>query len=98
MTHVSEHDTEKEWERDAGKHSWVSFLVHGDTIGVDDLLEGSSEFISFEIGGGSDCMIVKSFKVGCGVLRKSLSNLFFISNGGPEESNVGSSTLSHVVE
>jgi hypothetical protein len=33
------------------KNSWVYFFMHGDTIGIDDLLENFSKFIRFDVSG-----------------------------------------------
>jgi len=45
MTHITEHHTEEEWESDDGEHCWVSLLVSGDTIGIDNQLEHFGDII-----------------------------------------------------
>ena len=45
MHYVAKNDSEQKWERDAGKDSWVYFLVGWNSIGVCKLLEGPQEFI-----------------------------------------------------
>jgi hypothetical protein len=43
-------------------------------------------------------MITKSFEVSGRILLKLFPDDFFISNGTPEETDVGTSTLSHVIQ
>jgi hypothetical protein len=50
MHDISEHDSEEKWERNASEHRWVHFLVTGDTISINNLLEKRSEFIGLEKG------------------------------------------------
>ena len=98
MSHISKHDTKEEGERNTSEDSGVNFLVHGDTIGVDNLLESPSEVIVFYVSGWLDCVVTESLKVCGGVCLQCLSNLLFVGNWTPEESNVSTSTLSHVIE
>jgi len=45
MTNITKHNTKQEWESNDSKYRWIYFLIHGDTIGVNDFLENTSEFI-----------------------------------------------------
>ena len=58
MANVSEHDSILEGKGDDGEDRWVDFLVVGDTIGVDDVLEGGSELVGLDEGGRLDPMVV----------------------------------------
>ena len=49
MTNITKHDSEQEGEDGNGKESRVDLLVSWNTVSVNDLLEGSSEVISFEV-------------------------------------------------
>jgi hypothetical protein len=49
MTYVSEHDGKEEWKGGDRKQAWIDFLIPRNTVGVDYLLEGSSEFIQSEV-------------------------------------------------
>lgn len=48
MHDITKHDTEEEWERDNGWHSWVELFVVRSTISVYDLLEDINEVILLE--------------------------------------------------
>lgn len=42
MTHVTEHDTEQEWEGYCGKQGWVGFAISSNAVCLDDILCRSS--------------------------------------------------------
>jgi hypothetical protein len=98
MTHITEHDTEQEGESHTGKYSRVNFLVHGNTISVNDFLEGPCELISFKVSRRLDSMVTKSLIVRSGIVLKNFPDLRLLFNGAPEEANVGGLTLLHLVE
>lgn len=98
MSNITKHDTEQEWESYYGKYSRIDFLVHRDTIGVNDLLESSSELIWLDVCGWCNSVIFKSLKVSSGVVLEYFSDLSLLETGAPEISNVGSLTLSHIVQ
>jgi hypothetical protein len=98
VTHITEHDTEQEREGDTSEDSGVDFFVHGDTISVDDLLEGPCELVSLEVSRRFNSVVTKSLIVSCGVVLENLSDLWLLLNRAPEETNVSSSTLFHLVE
>lgn len=50
MAHVSEHHPEQEGENGNGVQGRVDFLVSGNTVSVDDLLEGSCESVGLDVG------------------------------------------------
>jgi hypothetical protein len=50
MAHVSEHHTEQEGENGNGVQSRVDFLVSGNTVSVDNFLEGSCESVGLDVG------------------------------------------------
>lgn len=52
MTKVTKHNTELEGEGDNGESSGVDLTVAGNTIGVDNLLEGLGELVGLEVGWG----------------------------------------------
>jgi hypothetical protein len=62
MTHISKHDTEKEWEGYTCENTRINFLVSWDTIGINDLLEDSSEFIDSEQTRWSDSMLMNNLE------------------------------------
>jgi hypothetical protein len=64
MANITEHDSKQEWECDASKHSWVYLLVVRDTVSVDNVLEGSSEFISLEHGGWLNIVAIHQLESG----------------------------------
>jgi len=68
MSNITKHDTEQEWESNNSKDCWVYFLIHWDTIGVNDLLESISELIRFDISRWGNWMILKSLEIGCGIV------------------------------
>jgi hypothetical protein len=45
MAHITKHHSEEEGESDACEDGRVNFLVHGDTIGVNNFLETIGEII-----------------------------------------------------
>lgn len=47
MADITEHHTEQEGESHDREDSRVDFLVHRNTVGVDDLLEDISKVIRF---------------------------------------------------
>lgn len=51
MSNISEHNTELKREHTNTENTRVDFLISGHTIGVNDVLESSSEFIGFEVSG-----------------------------------------------
>ena len=63
MAHISEHDSEKEWESHDSKDSRVNFFMHGDTICINDLLEHLSKIIRFNVGRRLYVMIFKSLQI-----------------------------------
>ena len=49
MTNITKHDSEQEGEDGNGKEGRINLLVSWNTVSVNNLLEGSSEVISFEV-------------------------------------------------
>lgn len=97
MTHISEHDTKQEGERNNGKYSRVYLFVHWNTIGVDNLLESKSKFIAFNIGRRLNSMVAESLEVSGRIVLKDFSDLTFVCNRAPEESNICTSSWLHIV-
>jgi hypothetical protein len=63
MAHIAEHNSEKEWESNDSKDSRVNFFMHGNTIGINDLLENLSKVIRFNVGRRLYVMIFKSLQI-----------------------------------
>ena len=97
MTHISEHNTKEEGEGYASENGWVNLLVHGHTISVDDFLKSPCKFVSLEVGGGLDVVAIESFELSRGVALEHFSDVDLIFDRAPEEADVGSLTLFHVV-
>jgi hypothetical protein len=65
MADISKHNTEQEGEGHNCEHSRVDFLVHRDTVGINNLLEDLCKSICFDISWGNDSVVLKSFEVCC---------------------------------
>ena len=50
MTHITEHNTEQEGENRNGVQSRIYLLVSGNTVSVDDFLEGRCESVGLDVG------------------------------------------------
>lgn len=98
MTQITKHYTKQEWERHASKDCWIDFLIHGNTIGVDNFLESPCEFIRLNVSWWLNGMVIEPFEVSSRVLLKYISNFAFFCDWTPEETNIGTSTSLHVVE
>ena len=60
MTHVTEHHTKEERERNYCKDSGISLKILGDTVRVYNLLVDISEFICLDVGWWRNSMVVIS--------------------------------------
>jgi hypothetical protein len=49
MHDITKHYSEEEWERNDCEHSWINFLIRGDTISIYDLLESPCNFIELVV-------------------------------------------------
>lgn len=49
MANIAEHDTKQEREDGNGVQGWVDFLISGNTVCVDDLLEWRCESVRFNV-------------------------------------------------
>ena len=58
MTHVTEHHTEKEWERGDRKHSWIGLQVPWNAVCVNNPLVHSCEFVCFYVGGSGYVVVL----------------------------------------
>lgn len=56
MADVAKHDSEGSGERGHCENRRIEFLVSGDSVGVDDLLEGLEDLIAEEGRGDSDSL------------------------------------------
>ena len=67
MCDVPKHHSEKEGEGDACKNGRIDFLVHRDTICVDNLLEAPSEVIGLDEGRGRNVVLKELLEISCRV-------------------------------
>jgi len=65
MACITEHHTEKEWESDDTKISWIDFLIPRNAIGVHDFLEWHCELILLEFGRWVDSVVFNFVKLSC---------------------------------
>ena len=98
MTHISEHDSEQEWEGDLREYGWVDFLIHGHSIGVDDLLKGECEVVNLDVGGWLDGVAGELLEVGGGMVDQDLSDPVLLFIGTPEIPNVGGGACLHEID
>lgn len=98
MTHITEHDTKQEGERNNGEHGRVHLFVHWNTISVDNLLESKGKFIAFNVGRRFNSMVTESLEVSRRIVLKYFSDLAFVGNGAPEESNISTCSWFHIVQ
>jgi hypothetical protein len=70
---ITEHHTEKEWERYACENSWIHFFVAWDTVSVNNLLENCGELVQFVISWfGQPVDVIRAFN------NIQTSDVFFI--------------------
>lgn len=62
MTHISEHNTEEEWESNASENAGIDFFVSWNTICVYDFLENWCKFIKSEQTRWSNAMLIDDFE------------------------------------
>lgn len=98
MADITEHHTEQEGESYDREDCRVNFLVHRNTIGVDDLLEDVREVIRLNVCGRLYGMVLKSFNGSSRVCPEFLPQIFFSITGAPEVTYVSSIPLPHLVD
>jgi hypothetical protein len=97
VANVAKHYSKEEWEGNYSENSWVHFLKHWYSIGINDFLEGESEFVLFDVSGRLDSVILKPLKVSRGELSQLELNLLLLGGGTPEVADVSSFSLSHKI-
>jgi len=60
MTHITEHDTEEEWESRNCQRGWVSLLVLWNTICINNHLEALRGLVRLNIGRSCNCVVIVS--------------------------------------
>lgn len=98
MTQISEHHSEQEGESNLSENCGIDFLVHGDTIGIDDFLEGESKVIDLDIGGWLDGVVGEFLEVSGGEVLEDFLDGLLIFIGTPEIPDVGSVSCFHQVQ
>ena len=66
MANIAEHNTEQEREGNDGKHCWINFFVHRNTIGIYDFLEDIGEIVGFNVRWWLDGVIFESVNLSGG--------------------------------
>jgi hypothetical protein len=79
MCDVTKHHSEEEWEGDTCEDSRIDFLVHRDTICVDNLLKAPGEIVRLDVSGRRDAMAVELLEVSCWMSLKFFSKSCFFS-------------------
>jgi hypothetical protein len=97
VAHISEHYSEQERERNASENCGVEFLVHGNSVSVDDLLVDPGVVVGLDEGGRSDVMVVEWLELGGRVVLEHVSDDVFLVGGAPEVSHVAALGLLHHV-
>jgi hypothetical protein len=69
--------------------------MHGDTIGIDDLLENFSKFIRFDVSGRFYIVVFEPLKISRAESRKVSSELLLFLTRAPEIADVHSFALLH---
>ena len=98
MANITEHHTEQEGESHDREDSGVDFFVHGNTVGVDNLLEDISKVIRFKVSGRLYGVVLKPFNGSSWICSQFLPQIIFSVTGAPEVTNVGSVPLPHLVD
>ena len=98
MAYITEHHSKQEWERHDREHRWVYFFVGGDSVGIDNLLEGPSEVVDLEMSGRLDSMLVLLDTPGRCEGAQVLEDVLLVVARRPEISDVHRSTLFELVQ
>jgi hypothetical protein len=98
VTHITEHDSKEEGEGDLGEDGGVDFLVHGDTIGVHNLLERPCEVVDFDVSGRLNCVVSELLEVSGGVVLQDFLDSGLVIIWRPEVADVGVATNLEVVQ
>jgi len=57
VTNITVHDTEEEGEENDGEETRVELTILGETVGVDNSLEGLGELVAVDVGGRNDSLL-----------------------------------------
>lgn len=63
MSNITKHDTKQEWESYHCENSWVDFLVHGNTISVNDFLEDIRELVCLDVSRWLNGVVLESLEI-----------------------------------
>jgi hypothetical protein len=78
VAHITEHHPKEERESDYCEHRWIGLQVPRNTIGIDNLLVDSSEFICFDVCRPVNSVILIRGNTHSTVRRKPLINVVLL--------------------
>jgi hypothetical protein len=99
VTHVTKHDTEKEWESSYRDYSWIRLLVLWNTIGINNGLEDFSDLIRLDVSGtGNRVVLIPDHSDRWELVRQPVHDVSFFLGWSPEVSNESCVLHLHHVE